>query len=75
VYGTSCHCYHREGQNDKFRKVSDPYPWKDGNREVHGLLKCQTFPCSILWNRDTNGSLNILKLMKLAIQCLERPKV
>ena len=73
-YGTSCHCYNCEGRNKKFREVSDPRPWKDGSREVHGLLKCQTFICSILWNRDTNGALNILKLMKLAIAGLERPK-
>lgn len=69
------HCYKCESRNEKFRVAPDPRPWKkDETREVHGLLRCQTSTCSILWNRDTNGALNILKLMKLSILGQGRPE-
>lgn len=40
-------------------------------RLIHGLLLCKS-GCG-LWNRDRNGSSNIYKIAKNAINKLERP--
>ena len=43
----------------------------DEIRLIHGLLRCKS-GCG-LWNRDRNGSSNIYKIAKNAINKLERP--
>ena len=40
-------------------------------RLIHGLLRCKS-GCG-LWNRDRNGSSNIYKIAKNAINNIERP--
>ena len=45
---------------------------KSGNILVYGLIKCKT--CLGVWNRDVNGSTNIYRIAKNAINELERPK-
>ena len=67
-FRTSCTCYECEGGScEKFKMVQNPRPWKRNERpEVlrHGLLSCKN--CKRLWNRDRNGSLNILRCAKAA---------
>ena len=70
-FRTSCRCNHCEGECKTFRKCSNPRPWKKNIITRHGLLECKT--CNRLWNRDMNGSLNILKICKEAIAGNERP--
>ena len=52
----------------------NPRPWRRATRPVvirHGLVKCKT--CARLWNRDTNASRNIHKIMTNEIAGLDRP--
>jgi len=72
-YKTSKVCHDCGGETEKFQKRKNPKPWKEESRMVHGLLRCKTFPSSKLWNRDTNGALNILRLMKCRMAGEERP--
>ena len=44
---------------------------KDELRLIHGLLRCKSGCGS--WNRDRNGSSNIYKIAKNAINNIERP--
>ena len=37
----------------------------------HGLLKCKS--CSGVWNRDCNGATHIYKIVKNAINKIDRP--
>jgi hypothetical protein len=56
---------------EKFRIREHPNKKKDEIRLIHGLLRCKS-GCG-LWNRDRNGSSNIYKIAKQAINKLERP--
>ena len=59
------------GVCEKFRVRKHPNKKKDELRLIHGLLRCKS-GCG-LWNRDRNGSSNIYKISKNAINKLERP--
>ena len=59
------------GVCEKFRVRKHPNKKKDELRLIHGLLRCKS-GCG-LWNRDRNGSSNIYKIAKNAINKLERP--
>ena len=56
-YKTSklCHNCCSENDNKKY-KVNNHY------RKFHKVLVCQNEKCCTIWNRDMNGSLNILKI-------------
>ena len=70
-FRTSCKCSHCEGNVSTFRDCINPRPWKNNIIFRHGLVKCKT--CSRLWNRDTNASRNIYKILMNEINGLERP--
>jgi transposase len=70
-FRTSCRCSHCAGETSTFRECINPRPWKDNIIMRHGLVKCKT--CSRLWNRDTNASINIYKIIVNEIQGQERP--
>jgi len=74
-FRTSCMCSICKteiGRCEKFQIRKNPKPYKSGNILVHGLIKCKT--CLGVWNRDVNGSTNIYRIAKNAINGLERPK-
>ena len=74
-FRTSCMCSICKteiGRCEKFQIRENPKPYKSGNILVHGLIKCKT--CLGVWNRDVNGSTNIYRIAKNAINGLERPK-
>ena len=71
-FRTSCKCSNCNcGVCEKFRVRKHPNKKKDELRLIHGLLRCKS-GCG-LWNRDRNGSSNIYKIAKNAINKLERP--
>jgi hypothetical protein len=71
-FRTSCKCSNCDGGVcEKFRVRKHPNKNKDKLRLIHGLLRCKS-GCG-LWNRDRNGSSNIYKIAKNAINKLERP--
>jgi hypothetical protein len=77
-FRTSCKCSNcNGGVCEKFRTRKNPKPNKnkeakyDEMRLIHGLLRCQSGCGS--WNRDRNGSSNIYKIAKNAINNIERP--
>ena len=71
-FRTSCKCSNCDGGIcEKFMVRKHPNKKKDEMRLVHGLLRCKS-GCG-LWNRDRNGSSNIYKIAKQAINKLERP--
>ena len=84
-FRTSCKCSNCDGGVcEKFRVVKNPKPIPKKNKEnpkketkydemrlIHGLLRCKN-GCG-LWNRDRNGSSNIYKIAKNAINNIERP--
>ena len=44
-------------------KRNNPKPYKrDKTITVHSLLRCKNVNCSKFWDRDVNGSTNILNL-------------
>ena len=71
-FRTSYKCSNCDGGVcEKFRVRKHPNKKKDELRLIHGLLRCKS-GCG-LWNRDRNGSSNIYKIAKNAINKLERP--
>ena len=70
-FRTSCRCSKCEGINEKFKVVDNPKPYKSGSILVHGLIRCKS--CCGVWNRDCNGATNIYKIVKNAINKLDRP--
>ena len=74
-FRTSCRCYGcKGGECEKFREVENPRPWMREERPMvlrHGLLSCTS--CKRLWNRDRNGSLNIMRCAEAARRGEERP--
>lgn len=58
-YKTSklCHNCCSENDNKKY-KVNNHY------RKFHKVLVCQNDKCCTIWNRDLNGGLNILRILK-----------
>jgi len=70
-FRTSCRCSSCEGLNEKFKVMENPKPYRSGSVLVHGLLKCKS--CSGVWNRDCNGATNIYKIVKNAINKIDRP--
>jgi len=57
---------------EKFQIKKNPKPYKSGNILVHGVICCKN--CEVVWNRDVNGANNIYRIVKNAINRLERPK-
>jgi transposase len=54
-----CSC-ENETENPISRK--NPKPYKDDIKTVHSLLRCKNVNCNKYYDRDVNGSKNILKL-------------
>ena len=50
----------------------NPKPYKDNIKTVHGLLRCKNKNCNKYYDRDVNGSKNILKLALHYIKFGER---
>ncbi|KAH9249557.1 hypothetical protein BASA81_012730 [Batrachochytrium salamandrivorans] len=73
-YLTSRTCYECDDRCEKFKMVPQPRPWMRETRPKvlrHGLLRCNK--CSTHWNRDRNGSLNIMRCGQAARDDLDRP--
>ena len=71
-FRTSCMCSKCEdGRCEKFLYRENPRPFREGEKLVWGLLKCQT--CDSVWNRDRNGASNIYKISKNIINGESRP--
>ncbi|KAH9251856.1 hypothetical protein BASA81_010299 [Batrachochytrium salamandrivorans] len=74
-FRTSCTCFGCEGGAcEKFRSVMNPRRWMREKRPMvlrNGLLSCQN--CKRLWNRDRNGSLNIMRCAQAARLGGQRP--
>jgi hypothetical protein len=73
-FRSSCKCSKCDGGVcEKF--MVRPHPNKKKNKDelrlIHGLLRCKSGCGS--WNRDHNGSSNIYKIAKNAINNIERP--
>ena len=70
---TSCRCANCGCETTTFRWCKNPKYWKDDVViKRHGLLRCKN-GCG-LWNRDTNGAINIWKIAVEAIFQRERPE-
>lgn len=69
---TSCRCANCGHETKTFRWCKNPKYWKDNIIKRHGLLRCKN-DCG-LWNRDTNGAINIWKIAVSAIERRERPE-
>lgn len=68
---TCASCYH---ETEYYTKVIKEPSFTLNKTHVHGLLCCtNNKSCSKLWNRDTNGSTNILKILKSHIYFDKRP--
>jgi transposase len=74
-YNTSKICHRCFNETSKFRYQPSKKPKTLGqNILVHGLLRCNSVQeCGRLWNRDVNGSLNILLLANEALRGHGRP--
>ena len=73
-FRSSCKCSKCDGGVcEKFMARTHPNKKKnkDDLRLIHGLLRCKSGCGS--WNRDRNGSSNIYKIAKNAINNIERP--
>jgi hypothetical protein len=73
-FRTSCKCSKCDGGVcEKFmvREHPNKKKNKDELRLIHGLLRCKSGCGS--WNRDRNGSSNIYKIAKNAINNIDRP--
>ena len=74
-FRTSCRCYGcGGGECEKFKYVENPRSWRREERPTvlrNGLLSCQN--CKRLWNRDRNGSLNVLRCAFAVVRGEERP--
>ena len=64
-----CSC-ENETENPISRK--NPKPYKDDIKTVHSLLRCKNVNCNKYYDRDVNGSKNILKLALHHIKFGER---
>lgn len=74
-FRTSCRCSACEGECSTFRECINPRFWMREKQPTvfrHGLVMCKT--CSRVWNRDTNGALNMYKVMNETIQGNGRPQ-
>jgi len=63
-FRTSMLCYLCESETEKSISRKNPRPYKVNVAQVHSLLHCKNVNCNKFWDRDVNGSLNILKLAK-----------
>ena len=73
-YKTSKLCHDCKSENKNLIKRPDPRPWKTGNmKTVHSLLCCTNINCNRFWNRDVNGSLNILEIGKSILFTGDKP--
>ena len=66
-YRTSKLCHNCEHETTNFQVRDNPKPYRKNCILVHSLLRCNKF-----WDRDINGSLNILKLADNYIKTKER---
>ena len=61
-FKTSKLCACCSSENEKFQMRDNPKPYKTGSSLVHSLLRCKNVNCNKFWDRDVNGSTNILKI-------------
>jgi hypothetical protein len=74
-FRTSIICRHCEHELEKFMYRDNPKPYKKGTHLVHSLLRCKNVNCNKFWDRDVNGSSNILKLALYYMNNNSRPEV
>lgn len=67
-FRTSKLCFACEHETENFMIRKNPKTYMSGDIKVHSLLRCKNVNCNKLWDRDTNGSSNILKLAKYYIE-------
>ena len=72
-FKTSKLCCACNSETENFMKRSNPKPYKrEQTIEVHSLLRCKNVNCNKFWDRDVNGSTNILKLAHNYLENSER---
>lgn len=67
-FRTSCVCHNCHDKTEKFI-ITPSY------RKVHKVLRCKNEHCRTIWNRDNNGSLNILTLGKFILHDMKLPEI
>jgi len=70
---TSQTCSRCKGKLEYYTKITEEETFTLNKTYMHGLLCCQTKECSKLWNRDTNGAINILTILEGYINDQQRP--
>ena len=74
-FRTSLKCHKCKSDTKKFKYEISKKPKSLGKiKLVHGLIRCKNAHCGIKWNRDYNGSLNILEIAKAALEEKGRPE-
>ena len=63
-YCTSKKCHVCGYDTEKCMVRENPRPYKKGTIKIHSLLRCKNVNCNKYWDRDVNGSSNILKIGK-----------
>ena len=71
-FRTSKLCHNCEHETTNFQVRDNPKPYRKNCILVHSLLRCKNVNCNKFWDRDINGSLNILKLADNYIKTKER---
>jgi hypothetical protein len=75
-YKTSKTCHECKHENENKIYHKDKRHWKNNQQKlVHGVLCCTNINCNTTWNRDVNGSLNILEIGQAILNGKERPEV
>ena len=64
-------CSNTNAQCEKFRRVPNPRPYRQGEILRHGLVRCTT--CWTIWNRDVNAAVNIWKIANAILAEQEQP--
>ena len=64
-------CSNTNAQCEKFRRVPNPRPYRQGEILRHGLVRCTT--CWTMWNRDVNAAVNIWKIANAILAEQEQP--
>jgi transposase len=70
-----CSCCDKEtGDVNVLKEYEKEGVLKTKRGKIYGLRRCKEPTCHITWDRDVNGSRNILKILKHLLSNVERPE-